>query len=179
MDTRTHSRTHTCTLCCDTAHSCIACRIKAIRTSHCILSLSSLSHTHSLEVARARKHAQNALRHALKHGLFIKLHYQICQALNLGDRQGRVADWKRTREEEPESPHTGTQKYIFLTCKFALPMWSNCPERNQPKSQIMEVDLKRSWLLRKINPASPQLARAARTGMPKFTLCLSYDSYSK
>uniref|UniRef100_A0A8C5HEA7 Adhesion G protein-coupled receptor B3 n=1 Tax=Gouania willdenowi TaxID=441366 RepID=A0A8C5HEA7_GOUWI len=64
----TQFKAHACTLRCDTAHSCIACRIKAIRTSHCILlSLSlhlPLAHTqtrlwHARLRAHTRAHALN------------------------------------------------------------------------------------------------------------------------
>lgn len=74
----THSRTHVRALCCDTAHSCIACRIKAIRTLQCILSLAlspslfrSLAHGHSWACA-------STLRHMLARRFFIKLYRQIC-----------------------------------------------------------------------------------------------------
>lgn len=54
--TDTRERALTRTLCCDSAHSCIACRIKAIRTSHCFLSISlSLWHT-STSSPRAHTH---------------------------------------------------------------------------------------------------------------------------
>lgn len=49
-------RAHACTFCCDTAHSCIACRIKAIRTSHCIFSLSPSHGPAFMQHSRTRQH---------------------------------------------------------------------------------------------------------------------------
>ena len=61
----------------------------------------SFTHANTLVRAHARAHASsNTHRHILTRWLFIKLHCQICQALNFGDMQVVLVERKRAGGEE-------------------------------------------------------------------------------